>query len=322
MDDVVSQTNEMESAVKDSTEEMNDQAEAMSDLSEKFQGAMGAIVTGLAVAAAGLLAQIPILGELFGALGAVLDAVAFQLDRVFRPVLAPVTDLILDLADAIFAARGPLTTLATIAVGVATALGAIVGPILVIAAKIFGAAKVMGALAAAGKVVIGVLTAIASAISLPVVAIAALVAGLALLAYHFREEISNAIQTAIAAFKDFVPKAMLAIRSVVKRVTSAFTSLVSKAKEWGRSLIEKLVQGIRDASGIVRDIVEGINLTAGVTIGDVAGTVGEVGGAAADAGSNFIGSVGQSASDIFLDGDKLNDNMGRRRKSALARRGG
>jgi phage-related protein len=276
----------------------------------------------LAVAAAGLLAQIPILGELFGALGAVLDAVAFQLDRVFRPVLAPVTDLILDLADAIFAARGPLTTLATIAVGVATALGAIVGPILVIAAKVFGAAKVMGALAAAGKVVIGVLTAIASAISLPIAAAALLVAGLAVLAYHFREEIRNAIETAVSKLKGFASKAKKAANDVVDRVTTAFTDLVDKAKDWGKSLIEKLVKGIKSAAGAVQDIVEGINLTAGVTIGDVAGTVGEVGGAAADAGSNFIGSVGQSASDIFLDGDKLNDNMGRRRKSALARRGG
>jgi len=322
MDDVVSQTNEMESAVKDSTEEMNDQAEAMSDLSEKFQGAMGAIVTGLAVAAAGLLAQIPILGELFGALGAVLDAVAFQLDRVFRPVLAPVTDLILDLADAIFEAEGPLATLAATVTGLAVAFTAIVGPILVVAAKVFSAAKVMGALAAAGKVVIGVLTAIASAISLPAVAVAALIAGLALLAYHFREEIANAIGTAVAFLKDFATRAKQAANDVVKRVTEAFTSLVDKAKDWGKSLIEKLVKGIKSAAGAVQDIVEGINLTAGVTIGDVAGTVGEVGGAAADAGSNFIGSVGQSASDIFLDGDKLNDNMGRRRKNALARRGG
>jgi len=235
MDDVVSQTNEMESAVKDSTEEMNDQAEAMSDLSEKFQGAMGAIVTGLAVAAAGLLAQIPILGELFGALGAVLDAVAFQLDRVFRPVLAPVTDLILDLADAIFEAEGPL---------------------------------------------------------------------------------------AVAFLKDFATRAKQAANDVVKRITGAFTSLVDKAKDWGKSLIEKLVKGIKSAAGAVQDIVEGINLTAGVTIGDVAGTAGEIAGAASDAGSDFIGSVGSSAANVYLDGTRVDDNQGRYRKDALARRGG
>jgi hypothetical protein len=115
---------------------------------------------------------------------------------------------------------------------------------------------------------------------------------------------------------------MLAIRSVVKRVTSAFTSLVSKAKEWGRSLIEKLVQGIRDASGIVRDIVEGINLTAGVTIGDVAGTAGEIAGAASDAGSDFIGSVGGSAANVYLDGSRVDDSLARYSKDRLTRRGG
>ena len=322
MDDVVSQTNEMESAVEDSTEEMDDQAEAMSDLSEKFQGAMSVAVTGLAVAAGGLLSQVPVLGEAFDGLFAIVDAVAFQMDQVLRPVLTPLTNLFLDIADAIFEADGAMGDIIGVGGTLAAILGSIGGPALLVASKLGLIGSVSGAVIAAGKLLVGALAAVASAISLPVVAIAALVAGLALLAYHFREEISNAIQTAIAAFEDFVPKAMLAVRSVVNRVTSAFTSLVSKAKEWGRSLIERLAQGIRDASGIVRDIVEGINLTAGVTIGDVAGTASDLGSAAADAGSDFIGSVGDTASNIYLDGSRVDDNQGRYRKDALSRRGG
>jgi len=322
MDTVVSQTNEMESAVENSTEEMEDQAGAMSDLSEKFQGAMSVAVTGLAVAAGGLLAQVPVLGEAFDGLFAIVQAVAFQIDKVLRPVLTPLTNLFLDIADAIYEADGAMGTIIGVAGTVATILGTIVGPALLLASKLGLIGSVSGAVIAAGKVLVGVLAAIASAISLPIAAAALLVAGLAVLAYHFREEIRNAIETAVSKLKGFASKAKKAANDVVDRVTTAFTDLVDKAKDWGKSLIEKLVKGIKSAAGAVQDIVEGINLTAGVTIGDVAGTVGEVGGAAADVGSNFIGSVGQSASDIFLDGDKLNDNMGRRRKSALARRGG
>ena len=68
--------------------------------------------------------------------------------------------------------------------------------------------------------------------------------------------------------------------------------------------------------------MEGIKLTAGVTIGDVAGTASNLGSAAADAGSDFIGSVGSTASDIYLDGSRIDDNQGRFRKDALSRRGG
>jgi len=83
-----------------------------------------------------------------------------------------------------------------------------------------------------------------------------------------------------------------------------------------------LKKGIKSAAGAVQDIVEGINLTAGVTIGDVAGTAGEIAGAASDAGSDFIGSVGSEATSVFLDGSKVDNNQGRYRKDALARRGG
>src|SRR6056297_316049 len=136
MDTVVSQTNEMESAVENSTEEMEDQAGAMSDLSEKFQGAMSVAVTGLAVAAGGLLAQVPVLGEAFDGLFATVQAVAFQIDSVLRPVLTPLTNLFLDIADAIYEADGAMGTIIGVAGTVATILGTIVGPALLLASKL------------------------------------------------------------------------------------------------------------------------------------------------------------------------------------------
>jgi phage-related protein len=322
MDNVVSKTNEMEGAVEDSTEEMDEQAGTMSDLSEKFAGAMSVAVTGLAVAAGGLLAQVPVLGEAFSGLFAIVDAVAFQMDQVLRPVLMPITNLFFAISDAIFEADGAMGDVIGVGATLAAILGMIVGPALLVASKLGLIGSVSGAVIAAGKFLIGVLAAIASAISLPIAAAALLVAGLAVLAYHFREEIANAIGTAVAFLKDFATRAKQAANDVVKRITGAFTSLVDKAKDWGKSLIEKLVKGIKSAAGAVQDIVEGINLTAGVTIGDVAGTAGEIAGAASDAGSDFIGSVGSEATSVFLDGSKVDNNQGRYRKDALARRGG
>jgi len=314
--------NEMEQNLSENTEQMDEQADALSDMSKKFQGAMAAVTAGFAIVTGTLLRRIPVLGETASAFGAILDAVALKMDSVLRPALNRVNNFLLDVAATIFEANGAFGTLIGVVGVVVTALLGIASAVLAGIAGFLALGGSLGTVtAAAGTLIAGIkalLVALGSLISLPAV----IVAGLAILAFMFREEIYNAIQTAIAAFRDFVPKAMVAVRNVVKRVTEAFTSLVDKAKDWGKSLIEKLVKGIKSAAGAVQDIVEGINLTAGVTIGDVAGTAGELAGAASDAGSDFIGSVGSSAANVYLDGTRVDDNQGRYRKDALARRGG
>ncbi|UXF50610.1 hypothetical protein 7908G4C8_22 [Haloquadratum phage sp.] len=81
---------------------MEESTGLLSSLANKFGGALSAIVAGVAIATAGLLSQVPILGEVVSGLTSVINAVAFQLDKRLRPVLGPVRDGLFELAQAIF----------------------------------------------------------------------------------------------------------------------------------------------------------------------------------------------------------------------------
>ena len=104
--DTVDGLGEMTDQVEDSTDQMDEQASSMADLSEEFAGAMNVAVAGLAVASGFLLSRVPVLGEAFDGLFAIVDAVAFQMDSVLRPALMPLNDLFFSLSDTIFNADG------------------------------------------------------------------------------------------------------------------------------------------------------------------------------------------------------------------------
>lgn len=103
-------------------EELDDTAGEMEGLSSRWQGALTAIMAGLAVAVGGLLSQVPILGELMSGLGAIIEAVAFQIDQLLRPVLTPLTNALFDISAAVFEADGALGDL----VGILGIVGSVV----------------------------------------------------------------------------------------------------------------------------------------------------------------------------------------------------
>ena len=151
--DTVDGLGEMTDQVEDSTDQMDEQASSMADLSKEFAGGVKTAAVGLAVAAGSLLSQVPVLGEVFDGLFAIVEAVAFQMDSVLRPALSGVTDFLFDIADAIFEADGGfgdiIGTLASVGgaagilLGVLKLLGvALTGPLL------GGIALVAGAIAA------------------------------------------------------------------------------------------------------------------------------------------------------------------------------
>lgn len=127
----------VESAMEDTAESAGDSAEELQGFSEQFAGAMTAAVAALAVGAAGLLSQVPVLGEAFAGLGAIVDAVAFQMDGVLRPVLTPLTNLFFDIADGIFSAEGAAGDLVGI-LGTITSVGAILIPLVARIGVVFG----------------------------------------------------------------------------------------------------------------------------------------------------------------------------------------
>ena len=346
--DTVDSLDKMNDRVEESTDEMEEQAESMSDLSKEFAGGMTTVAVGLAVAAGSLLTQVPVIGEAFSALGAVVSAIAFQIDNVLRPALVPFIELGLEAADTIYELDGAAGTVVGVLGALAVAFSTVVLPAATLASKLGLAVSTKAALIGAGKALIGALAIVASALSLPLVAVGLLVAGLALLAWHFREEIVDAVHTAVDhlgnlaewftdAASDAVDWGADLIGGWIDGITSVelqdavdfvtgladtFTDLVSDAWGWGRDLIQRLIAGIKSRAGDLRESVGGMEVAAGVTVDDISGTIGGIGESASEAGSDFIGSVGGGRGTINLDGRNIENTQGRYRADNLHRRGG
>jgi phage-related protein len=111
IDETKEEVEGLSDSLEDTTEGMKSQAGRLAGFSKQFAGAMSAATTGLALAATSLLSKVPIIGELFDGLGAVIGAVALSLDAVLRPALTPVGDALLNLSDAILTADPSLQRL-------------------------------------------------------------------------------------------------------------------------------------------------------------------------------------------------------------------
>jgi len=291
--DTVDGLGEMTDQVEDSTDQMDEQASSMADLSKQFAGAMNVAVAGLAVASASLLSQVPVLGEAFDGLFAIVSGVAFQMDSVLRPVLSPLTDAFLNVADTIFQAEGAGGALVGMLGTLVTIFGAVVVPAAALAAKLGLAASTGAALISAGSTLIGVIAAIAGAIvSLPgliAVGIAALVGFIAayLTNWNGARDKTNAIVGEIVklvkegfstfvdkakeflgklinALKNGFPGAVKAVSDFVSDVGDKFTNIISNAKNWGEDLIGAFIDGVEskvstlkskvsDVAGIISD---------------------------------------------------------------------
>jgi hypothetical protein len=326
VNETTDELDEMSGKVSESTDEMQEQSEGMSELAESFDGAMSAVVAGLAVATGGLLSQVPVIGESMSGLGAIIDVLALKIDGVLRPVLGRANNILFDLAGTLARTDGIVADF----IGVISLLSsAILGAVVAYTGWQIASLGVVAGLKATGAAILTVLgyigTFVAALVSLPVL-LAAAVVGLTLLAFHFRHEIGQAVLDGIQAIHDFVGQVGPAIDALATRVKTKFDAIIRDAKEWGRSLIRQFIQGIKDMIPNVANVVSGINIAPGVTIGDVTGAAGTAAdialGGGGGGGDGFIGSVASGVGDIFLDGQRVSDNQGRYSKDRLTRRGG
>jgi hypothetical protein len=253
IDSTADELNRAEGEMDQAGDSMEESAGQMQDFSEKWSGAMGAVVAGLAVAAAGLLAQVPVIGGLMQSLFAVVEAVAFQMDQVLRPILQPIADLFFDFAGAIFSAEGVVAkfwgVLGTLVSFLLLAAGAL--------ALVFGkgavGSAILSGLAAVASVVAGAVGALAAALGAPVIAIAALIAAAAALGVIFREEIMGALNTVIGGTNSFLK----AIYQLEEDLAVAFGNMIRAALGWGADLMKNFAKGIRNQTeaviGAVKD---------------------------------------------------------------------
>jgi len=338
----------VEQSMEDTADSAGESAEELEGFSERFAGAMSAAVAALAVGAAGLLSQVPVLGELFGGLAAVVSALAFQMDGVLRPVLTPVTNALFELANAVFEADGIIGdiigVLATVAsvlavVGFAAAkLGVTWGAVTAAASTV---ASVLGTIAAVVAGVIGGISALTAALVAAVVAIVAFAAAYLTNWRGVRDKtnaiIGQIIDFVVSGFKKFGTMALKALGGFVDQGVRAFNEfaaavsewaagLAEDAFEWGKNLIENFIRGIRAIIGRLRGFLSDlgeIGANVGIDIPDL-GSLGGGGGGGSGGGGNgrlpFRGG-NTTATGAQIDGRQLSESTGRYRADPSRRRG-
>lgn len=82
--------------VAESTE---DTAGMLDDVAKNLVGAAGVVTAGLGLAAAGLLSQLPVVGEAASGLGAILDNLLLKIDEDVRPAINDLSSDFFDLAE-------------------------------------------------------------------------------------------------------------------------------------------------------------------------------------------------------------------------------
>lgn len=337
----------VERTMEDTAESAGDSADELQGFSERFRGAMSAAVTALSIGAAGLLSQVPVLGEAFSGLAAIVEALAFQMDGVLRPVLSPLTDFFFELANAIFDADGivgdliggitAFLSIASVLIAAVAAVGVQLGTWASIGA---GVSSILGTIAGAIATVVGVIAGLPAAL---VVAAAALVAFVAAYLTNFmgvrdktNKIVGQIIDFVVGGFMSLGTKALNAVTDFAGKVRTFFaglasdisswaSDLASDAYEWGKGLIQGFINGIRSLISRVQNFLgdlQDVGASVGIdvpSLGGINGGGGTTGGGGGSSGRPLF--RGGGGGGTTLDGRQLTESTGRYRSDPNRRRG-
>ena len=336
----------VEGAMEDTADSAGDSADELEGFSKRFSGALSAAVAGLAVGAAGLLSQVPVIGEAMSGLFAIVEALAFQMDSVLRPVLSPIGDFFFDVANSVFEAEGAMGTF----IGVVSSFLSI-GAVVITTVAAIGSLLGTWASTAAGVVAIltklgGVVLTVLSLLEPISTAILLIIGALVLLQQAWsnnwlgirditddvlswiRDTVISGVldlaSGALDALSDFASGVRSALSDVAARFTSWAGDLAGRAFAWGRNLIDRFIAGIRAAIGRLRDLLDGlrdIGATVGVSLPDTSGVGGGGGGGGASGRPRFGAGGGASTGGQQIDGRQISESTGRYRSDPGRRRG-
>lgn len=331
---------QMQGDLSETEGQMADTTGQLGDMQSAWQGAMGALVGGLAVAAAGLMSQIPVIGSAMSGLQSIVGAVAYQMDQVLRPILQPIANGFFQISSAIYDAEGILGTVIGVVSSLAAGLGILAGA----AAAVGSAVPSLTALGAVSTVFSGiasvvgtVASAIAGLISLPALVIAAIAGFAAAYATNWmgiRDKTNQFVGSIISIVSGWVDDMVGAAKDIwdgvtnwfdqlVTDATGAISGLIDSAIQWGTDLISNIIQGIKNALPDLKSVLNQ-DLVAGVSINDAIGTVeGAISGLSGGGGGDGGGHRAQRSqtTNLYMDGRKLTEDTGRYRQDTTSRRG-
>lgn len=267
----VSETTDDLERQSDAFENAASTAETETGVLERFQnrwqGAMSAIVAGLAIAAAGLLSRVPVIQETMGGLNAVIDAVAFRLDDQLRPAINGVNRDLFDLANAIASGEGEFD-----------AFMQLIGRVLVLVGDQLPAAfgtpiAMIGRLAQNWREVWNRIRGVASRVTGRLDSIfgdwrMGLLFGMQLLTDIMTLRWGRALQRLLDLASAFLPNVDQLFADLRDDIWGTFQRIISDAFRSGRSIVQSLIDGLRSkltslrswvnrVAGMVRDHLPG-----------------------------------------------------------------
>lgn len=229
---------------EDTAAEAESSAAVMERFSQKWQGALQVAVTALGVATAGLLSQVPVLGEVASGVFAIIDALALKMDSVLRPALGPLSEALFGLADAINSLDGPLGTVVGVVATVVSVLGGLAAAVVATAAATGNLGAVFGAVSTAASAIGGAILTVVGILGGPLTAaILAIIAiaGTLLVAWRenwfgVRDLTAQAVQTLRGVFGQLATAVVDLAATVTQTVTAFADGLVTSIELLGARL--------------------------------------------------------------------------------------
>jgi hypothetical protein len=337
--------------MEDTADTAERQADQLGGFANKIKGAMAAIVAGLAIGAAGVLSQVPVIGEAFAGLKAVFQAFAFQIDKRLRPGLTKINKEFFELANAIFAGDYEQAKKELKDIGSAIKNLDLSGAIKEFTNFGKQAISFIGENVNAKQLVKDFNTLAANAIG-------ALVDGVSSANENLTaEDFQQVTSTVISLIKDGLTKLINAAdwsafvgdiidlmgkfqegaskavnNEIVKPLTGYiednWDDWVDAAIEFGKDLVENIAKGIKQNDESVINAIAGMEIASGITLGDIGalsamagGPVGMAAGAAVNRAAGTTNTTNDSGfSGIIMDGRKMAEDTGRYFADASNRR--
>jgi len=347
MSDVNDGLESVERKVGDTTRQVDKSAAALGGLARKFKGAMTVIIAGLAVGVAGVLSQVPVLGEAMDGLKSIFNALALQIDQRLRPFMNKLNQEFFELAGAIAegdyeGVKEELTDIFNVFKGVD--IGKVIGDFVSALQTLVSdinfeqlAGRLIEFQAQLRNRFIDAISNFANELSVSDVQnVAATIIRIIKKQLFTQLTQVDWLQLLIAIIK-LIGKigagVVMAIKNeivdpLIGAIGKGFNNAIGAASEWGRNLLENFISGIKSKISELRSAVRDVGRTirnampgAGMGIETSVSAGGSQRGTGGLSNQDFIGSVGSSASAIYLDGSRVDDNQGRFRKGSLTRRG-
>lgn len=222
----------------DTAKNAKNDTKALHQFSTKFGGAMAIIAASMATAIGALLTQMPIAQEIFGAMGYLVETLAYMLDDVLRPILEPLADAIYSLSEKFDELPGPVKTVIAyglLFVGIVALLLAVIVPLV--------------AAIAAGGIAILVVGGIIMMVAVTIAMIAAYVLAFYLLwklvwwaIGPIVTKVIDVIWGAIEAFVDWFDRAF------GDQIRQTIDEVMKTLKAWGRgaqAVFDLVLKGIK-----------------------------------------------------------------------------